>query len=76
MAPVAGAVITIAQTVVYSLTTNFAAAQNFNGANLDNELIRLLLLIQQNYNYITQRNLSYIFNSYLQILITLRNCQS
>lgn len=63
--PTSGYYLTINRQVQASLTTNFALAQNFNGANLDAALDRLLLLIQQNLNYITQRNLSYVINTYL-----------
>ena len=62
---VTGYYLTINRQVQASLNTNFAAAQNFNGVNLDSALDRLLLLIQQNLNYILQRNLSYIINTYL-----------
>lgn len=63
--PTTGYYLTINRQVAPSLNTNFANAQNFNGANLDAALDRLLLLIQQNFNYITQRNLSYLINTYL-----------
>lgn len=63
--PTSGFYLTINRQVQASLNTNFANAQNFNGANLDAALDRLLLLIQQNLNYITQRNLSYVINTYL-----------
>ena len=63
--PTTGYYLTINRQVAVSLTTNFANAQNFNGANLDAALDRLLLLIQQNFNYIQSRNLSYIINTYL-----------
>lgn len=63
--PTTGYYLTINRLVLASLDTNFANAQNFNGANLDSALDRLLLLCQQNQNYILQRNLSYIINTYL-----------
>ena len=63
--PVSGYYLTIDRNVQASLTTNFAEAQTFNGENLDDALDRLLLLIQQNLNYIQQRNLSYVINTYL-----------
>lgn len=63
--PTTGYYLTINRMVQASLTTNFSNAQNFNGANLDSALDRLLLLIQQNLNYITERNLSYVINTYL-----------
>jgi hypothetical protein len=63
--PITGYYLTINRQVQASLSTNFANASTFNGANLDAALDRLLLLIQQNLNYILQRNLSYVINSYL-----------
>lgn len=63
--PTSGYYLTINRNVAASLNTNFANAQTFNGANLDAALDRLLLLIQQNQNYILERNLSYIINTYL-----------
>jgi hypothetical protein len=63
--PTTGFYLTINRQVGASLNTNFAAAQNFNGANLDAALDRLLLLCQQNQNYALERNLSYIINTYL-----------
>src|ERR1700727_1856174 len=63
--PTTGYYLTINRNVIPTLTTNFSDAQNFNGENLDAALDRLLLLIQQNLNYILERNLSYIINSYL-----------
>ena len=48
--PTTGYYLTINRQVAASLTTNFASAQNFNGANLDAALDRLLLLCQQNQN--------------------------
>lgn len=64
-APTTGYYLTIDRFVEASLNTNFSLAQNFNGANLDAALARLLLLDQQNQNYALQRNLSYIINTYL-----------
>lgn len=64
-APATGAIITIARAVQTTLTTNFAAVQNFNGANLDAALLRLLLMIQQGQSYNLERNLSYVINSFL-----------
>jgi hypothetical protein len=63
--PTSGYYLTINRNVQASLNTNFANAQNFNGANLDAALDRLLLLCQQNQNYALQRNLSYVINTYL-----------
>lgn len=63
--PTTGFYLTINRQVAASLNTNFSNAQNFNGANLDAALDRLLLLCQQNQNYNLQRNLSYIINTYL-----------
>jgi len=63
--PTTGYYLTINRQVGASLTTNFSQAQNFNGANLDAALDRLLLLCQQNQNYALQRNLSYVINTYL-----------
>lgn len=64
-APANGATITLVRDVQASLTVNFSNATTFNGANLDDALERLLLLIQQNKTYATQRNLSYIVNDYI-----------
>ena len=63
--PTTGYYLTINRQVAASLSTNFSNAQNFNGENLDAALDRLLLLCQQNLNYILERNLSYVINSYL-----------
>lgn len=63
--PTTGYYLTINRQVQASLNTNFANTQNFNGANLDAALDRLLLLCQQNQNYNLQRNLSYVINTYL-----------
>jgi hypothetical protein len=63
--PTTGYYLTINRQVAPSLNTSFGNAQNFNGENLDTALDRLLLLIQQNFNYITERNLSYVINTYL-----------
>jgi hypothetical protein len=63
--PTTGYYLTINRQVMASLTTNFSNAQNFNGANLDAALDRLLLLCQQNQNYALERNLSYVINTYL-----------
>lgn len=63
--PTSGFFLTINRQVAASLDTNFSLAQNFNGANLDAALDRLLLLCQQNQNYALERNLSYIINTYL-----------
>lgn len=63
--PVSGYYLTLNRMVGASLDTNFSDAQNFNGANLDAALDRLLLLCQQNQNYALQRNLSYVINTYL-----------
>jgi len=63
--PTTGYYLTINRDVDASLTTNFANAQNFSGANLDTALDRLLLLCQQNKNYSLERNLSYVINTYL-----------
>lgn len=63
--PTTGYYLTIALALIPTLNTNFANAQNFNGANLDNALDYLLMLCQQNLNYALQRNLSYVINTYL-----------
>lgn len=63
--PALDSVVTLNRNVTYSLNTEFADAQNFNGANLDAALQRLLLLIQQNRSYNLFRNLSYIIDDYL-----------
>jgi hypothetical protein len=63
--PTTGYYLTINRQVGASLNTSFSNAQNFNGANLDAALDRLLLLCQQNQNYALQRNLSYVINTYL-----------
>jgi hypothetical protein len=63
--PTSGYYLTIALNLIPTLNTNFANAQNFNGANLDAALDYLLMLCQQNLNYALQRNLSYVINTYL-----------
>jgi microcystin-dependent protein len=63
--PVTGYYLTLSLALIPSLNTNFANAQNFNGANLDSALDYLLMLCQQNLNYALQRNLSYVINTYL-----------
>jgi len=53
VAPAVNDIVTLIRNVQLTLTTNFAAAQNFTGANLDTALQRLLLQIQEmqgNYN--------------------------
>jgi len=63
--PTSGYYLTIVLNLIPSLNTNFANAQNFNGANLDAALDYLFMLCQQNLNYAQQRNLSYVVNTYL-----------
>jgi hypothetical protein len=63
--PVTGNYLTINLFILASLDVNFGLAQNFNGTNLDNALNRLLMICQQNQNYILYRNLSYLINTYL-----------
>lgn len=63
--PAAGSSVTLNRNVQASLDVEFANGQNFNGANLDAALDKLLLLIQQNQTYALQRNLSYRVNTYL-----------
>jgi microcystin-dependent protein len=63
--PTTGYYLTISLALIPTLNTNFANAQNFNGANLDNALDYLLMLCQQNLNYALERNLSYVINTYL-----------
>lgn len=46
-APAVNAVITIMRNMQLAISTNFASAQNFNGANLDSAFQRIGLLIQQ-----------------------------
>jgi microcystin-dependent protein len=63
--PTTGYYLTITLQLLATLNTNFANAQNFNGANLDAALDYLLMLIQQVTNYAYNRNLSYVINTYL-----------
>lgn len=73
--PASGWIITLNRDVQASLDVQFSNAQNFNGANLDDALERLLLLIQQNKTYSLQRNLSYRVNTYLPDLEVESNTQ-
>lgn len=63
--PAQGNIITLSRQMDFSLTTNFAAVTNFNGANLDASLQRLLLLCQQNNSNFTLRALQYVIDTYL-----------
>lgn len=63
--PASGSIVTLNRNVRDSLNVEFSDGRNFNGANLDTALDRLLLLCQQNKNYALDRNLSYRINSYL-----------
>src|SRR5690348_7344310 len=49
--PANDSVITIVRDVSFSLDTQFANAQNFSGANLDDALEKLLLMCQQTKTY-------------------------
>ncbi len=62
--PPNGATVTLRRNVENSLDTNFADARNFNGQNLDDALLRLMLCIQQNSTDIAQVVLRYQFNSF------------
>ncbi len=73
--PALNATVTLDRNVSASLTSQFVNAQNFNGANLDNALMRLLLLIQQNKTYIEKRVLSYVINALLPDVTNEENTQ-
>lgn len=62
--PPLGATVTLVRNVPAALNTEFANAQNFNGANLDSALSQLLLIEQQNKSYALERNISYVVNEY------------
>ena len=73
--PPVGAKVTFSRDVPAELTADFADAQNFSGANLDDALFSLLLIEQQNKTYALQRNLSYRVNSFLPDNIVFANTQ-
>jgi hypothetical protein len=66
--PPLGAIVTIVRTMAFTIDTEFALAQNFNGANLDNAFERVVLMMQQLNTYYQNNALSYIINSYLPTL--------
>lgn len=63
--PPISSIVTLVRNIKAELTTNFADVQNFNGANLDNALLRNMLVSQQNNTFDTERTLHYAVNSYL-----------
>lgn len=63
--PLNGYILTLVLDIQPSLDVNFSDARNFNGADLDRALDRLLLLCQQNDSWIKTRNLSYLINANL-----------
>lgn len=63
--PPLSSIVTLVRNIKAELTTNFADVQNFNGANLDNALLRNMLVSQQNNTFDTERTLHYAVNSYL-----------
>lgn len=65
IAPPLGAIVTLDRTMAISIDTNFALAQNFNGANLDAAFERVTLFCQQLNTILAQKTLQYIVNSYL-----------
>ncbi len=73
-APEIGSIVTLARNMQISITTQFADAQNFNGANLDAAFQRVVLLLQQlqgviysasNVNGSISRCLQYVVDTYL-----------
>ncbi|MBX4189688.1 phage tail protein [Candidatus Parcubacteria bacterium] len=67
--------VTLSRNVPAELSVEFADAQNFSGANLDDVLEQLLLITQQNKTYALQRNLSYRVNSLLPSADIEAQCQ-
>ena len=63
--PPTGSTNTIKRNVSASLTSNFADPTTFNGANLDSQLSRLIVLIQQNGTNFTTASLKYAVNAIL-----------
>lgn len=63
--PANGAIVTIVRAMAFTIDTEFALAQNFNGANLDSAFERVVLMMQQLNTYYLNNALSYIINSYL-----------
>jgi hypothetical protein len=51
VAPATNAIVTLARNMQISISTNFAAAQDFNGANLDTAFQRVGLMLQQLQGY-------------------------
>jgi len=66
--PANGSIVTIVRTMNVSIDTEFAQAQNFNGANLDSAFERVVLIMQQLNTYYMNNALSYVINSYLPTL--------
>jgi microcystin-dependent protein len=73
--PPLGSTVTFSRDVPAELTVEFADAQNFSGANLDDVLLQLLMITQQNKTYALQRNLSYRVNSFLPDAVIEANTQ-
>lgn len=65
VAPPLGATVTLVRTIQASIITNFALAQNFNGANLDDAFERVTLVSQQTVTLFNERALQYETNAYL-----------
>lgn len=62
--PPANSIVTISRDVPNAITTEFADAQTFNGANLDSAIQNLMLCVQQNTTAIARQCLAYPVNSY------------
>lgn len=65
VAPGLGATVTLVRTIQASIITDFALAQNFNGANLDDAFERVTLVSQQTVSLFNDRALQYETNAYL-----------
>ena len=65
IAPGLGATVTLVRTIQASIITDFALAQNFNGANLDDAFERVTLVSQQTVSLFDDRALQYETNAYL-----------
>ena len=63
--PPISAVITIVRNMFVGIDTDFAVAQNFNGANLDLALERLVLIMQEYFTGLQYTTLTYPINAIL-----------
>lgn len=63
--PPLSSIVTIVRNMSISIDTDFAVAQNFNGANLDAAFDRVVLILQQVYTMQAFNSLSYIINALL-----------